>query len=361
MDLPVLDGDVKTRVCVIGLGGAGLTCILECLRLGLDVVGLDAQYPGAGASGRNGGFLLAGLPDFYHRACEKLGRERAWLLYRMTLGELALMAEETPECVRLTGSLRIAPDAAELGDCQAQLTAMQADALPVEWYEGAEGKGLLIPTDGVFQPYDRCRSLAKRACSAGARLYRNSEATAIHCGDVATPNGMVRCERVIVAVDGGLEPLLPKLRGGIRSARLQALATAPAPEVHFPRPVYARFGYDYWQQLPDGRMVLGGLRDAGGDVEWTDQAIPTEAIQGQLDALLRHLGVKAAVTHRWAGITTYTNHGLPLFQEVDTGILAMGGYGGTGNVLGPLLGRFAARWAAGETVKLFELMRPMAP
>jgi gamma-glutamylputrescine oxidase len=52
---------------------------------------------------------------------------------------------------------------------------------------------------------------------------------------------------VVVAVDGCLEDLMPELKGRVRTARLQMLATAPAPEVKFTLPVYRRYGYDYWQ------------------------------------------------------------------------------------------------------------------
>jgi len=62
-----------------------------------------------------------------------------------------------------------------------------------------------------------------------------------------TESGKIQCQKVIVAVDGGLEDLISELKGKVRTARLQMLGTAPAPEVKFPLPVYTRDGYDYWQ------------------------------------------------------------------------------------------------------------------
>jgi hypothetical protein len=83
------------------------------------------------------------------------------------------------------------------------------------------------------------------------------------------PAGRVTARRgVLVAVDGGLEHVVPALRGRVRAARLQMLATAPDPRRRGPPPVYARYGLDYWQQLPDGRVALGGGRDLGGEDEW---------------------------------------------------------------------------------------------
>jgi gamma-glutamylputrescine oxidase len=45
---------------------------------------------------------------------------------------------------------------------------MKADNLPVEWYKGPEGEGLLVPTDGVMNPMDRARSMARKALNSGA-------------------------------------------------------------------------------------------------------------------------------------------------------------------------------------------------
>jgi glycine/D-amino acid oxidase-like deaminating enzyme len=252
-----------------------------------------------------------------------------------------------PAAVRRVGSLRIAASPEEEADCEAQLAAMRADGLPVEPYDGPEGRGLLLPTDGAFQPLERCRILARRARGAGARLYERTPPGEIADGRVRTPPGRVRCRSVIAAVDGGLERLFPELEGRVRTARLQMLATAPAPELRLPRPVYYRWGFEYWQQLPDGRIALGGFRDRAGEREWTLEApAPTEPVQGMLEAFLRdHLGVRAPITHRWAGAIAFSAGSLPLLEEVRPRVWALGGYSGTGNVMGAVCGRAAAHLA----------------
>jgi glycine/D-amino acid oxidase-like deaminating enzyme len=342
-----LAGDQSTDVCVVGLGGSGLTCIVELRRLGLRVVGLDAGTIGGGAAGRYGGFLLAGLAAFHHDAIERYGRERAAALYRLTQAEIDRIAALTPELIQRTGSLRIADSLEERADCRHQLDAMQADGLPAEWYTGPEGEGILVSGDGTFNPLARCRALAGNATSLGATLHEQSRVIGIDASGVHTADGWVHCRTVVVAVDGRLERLLPELAGRVRTARLQMLATAPAPEVRFTRPVYARWGYDYWQQRPDGSIALGGARDVGGDAEWTDDATPTDAVQGALEYRLREkLGVRAPVTHRWAASVGYTADGLPIAERVRSNVVAIGGYCGTGNVIGALLGRAAARAVA---------------
>jgi gamma-glutamylputrescine oxidase len=345
--LATLEHDIKTDVCVIGLGGSGLACILELLSLGCSVVGLEAKTVAGGAAGRNGGFLLAGTSHFYHDAVTALGPERARGLYALTLEQLKRMKQETPEAIRQLGSLRVALSEEEFQDCQMQCEAMQIDNFKVEHYDGPEGKGLLFPEDAAFNPLQRCRLLAQQALQKGAQLFENTPATLISGQHVQTPAGNVYCKKVIVAVDGKLEQLLPELASLVRTARLQMLATAPTNEVTLPRPVYARWGYEYWQQLPTGEISLGGFRDTFVDAEWTFENEPTEAIQGELESFLRnHIGVQAEITHRWAASVSYTPSGMPIFKEVRPQVWAIGGYSGTGNVIGALCGRGTAQMVA---------------
>ncbi|MEN9934488.1 MAG: hypothetical protein RLZZ387_1067 [Chloroflexota bacterium] len=346
--LPALEAEAEADVCVVGLGGSGLACVGELLALGRRVVAVDAGSVGGGAAGRNGGFLLAGLAAFYHEAAAELGRERAALIYRRTLTEIARMAEETPDAVRLVGSLRVADSPEELADCEAQLAAMRADDLPAEPYDGPEGRGLLVPSDGSFQPLRRCRALARRAVSGGALLFEHTPALAIEGTDVIVPGGRVRASAVVVAVDGGLERVLPELAGQVRTTRLQMLATAPTGEVRLPRPVYARWGYDYWQQLPDGSVALGGCRDLFAEQEWGADAVPSEPVQAAMERVLRErVGVHAPVTHRWAARVAYRlGSVLPLVAQVRPAVWAAGGYSGTGNVVGALCGRGLAQLTA---------------
>lgn len=339
-----LQGDVRADVCVIGLGGSGLTAVNELLRHGLDVVALDAGEVASGAAGRNGGFLLAGTAAFHHDAISALGHERALMIYERTRQEITRILRETPTAVRRTGSLRIAVSDDEQRDCDLQLAAMQCDALPAEAYEGPEGRGILFPEDAVMDPMARCRALAARAAAGGARVFEHSEALNVRGTEVRARDGTVHCQGVIVAVDGKLERILPELAGRVRTARLQMLATAPTDEVRVPRPVYLRHGFEYYQQTPDGRIALGGFRDQAGDAEWTDSSEPTADVQAKLERYLReHIGVRAPITHRWAASVGYTPGILPLFGEVRPGVWALGGYNGTGNVIGAILGRAAAQ------------------
>ncbi|CAN5664308.1 FAD-dependent oxidoreductase [soil metagenome] len=342
--LPALAADITADACVVGLGGSGLACIHELLDLGRSAVGIDASGVAAAAAGSNGGFLLAGSYHFYHDAVAHYGRDRALRIYQMTREQIDRIEDESPEAVRRVGSLRIATSDEELDDCEAQFAAMCADRLDVERYDGPEGRGLLFPADCAFDPLLRCRLLARQAIARGASLFEMSPAVRIESGLVTTAAARIACDVVFVATDGAILRLVPGLAGRVRIARLQMLATQPTDEVRLPRPVYARYGFEYWQQLPDGRIALGGFRDRGGPEEWTDSTDTSPRVQQLLEQHLREvIGVHAPIAHRWAASVGFTADGLPILEEVAARVWAFGGYSGTGNAIGAICGRGAAR------------------
>lgn len=351
--LPPLEGDAHAEVCVVGLGASGLEVVRRLAERGVDVLGIDAVGIAGGAAGANGGFLLAGLADFHHEAIRRHGRRRAVALYQATLEELERVFES--DHGERTGSLRIAATPEEESDVRAHLDALRRDGLPAEAYDGPEGSGLLVPTDGVFHPVARCRELARRAGAAGAQLHAPTSARTVAPGRVVTDTGVITADRIVVAVDGGLEDLVPALRGRIETNRLQMLATAPAERV-LTRPVYRRYGYDYVQQWSTGEVLLGGGRDVDQDV--AGPPAPSPEVQRHLDAELERLGVGVPVTHRWAARAAFTSDRLPVCEEVMPGVLALGAYSGHGNLLGTLCAAVAASAAAGDGPMTLDAVHP---
>jgi glycine/D-amino acid oxidase-like deaminating enzyme len=116
------------------------------------------------------------------------------------------------------------------------------------------------------------------------------------------------------------------------------LATAPDPRVTIAQPVYYRYGYDYWQQLPNGSIALGGSRDRYPDQEWGHDAGPTATVQAAMEATLRTVVKSTApVTHRWAASVGYRLDDVrPLVQEITPRLWVCGGYSGTGNLVGAI-------------------------
>ncbi|HEY3088212.1 MAG TPA: FAD-binding oxidoreductase [Jatrophihabitantaceae bacterium] len=343
--LPQLAGDTTTDACVVGLGASGLAAVAELADRGLSVVGVDAGRVAAGAAGRNGGFLLGGGAPFLHEAIARWGQDVAVDLYRATLGELARMPDEL---VRRIGSLRLASDEGELTDCARHAAALREHGFAVEEYDGELGRGLFLPDDAAMNPVRRAMAMAG-TLAGRASLYEHTRVSAVDAARVVTDRGVISAGAVIVAVDGRFEVLLPELAGRVRTARLQMLATAPVP-ARLPCPVYCRWGYDYAQQLADGRMFVGGGRDRFAEDEWTLEATPTAPVQAWIEQVAHGLaGRPVGVTHRWAASVGYTPDGRPLCVEVRPHVAACGGYSGTGNLVGPLTARAAVALALDGT------------
>jgi gamma-glutamylputrescine oxidase len=350
------NGSLRTEVCVVGLGGSGLACLNALTERGIPCLGIDAGPIAGAAAGRNGGFLLAGLARFHHQVCEQLGADAAARMYAASLEEIARMQAQTPQAIRVQGSIRLAESAEEAGDCELQFQSMRNHGLPVLRYDGFEGRGLLFTHDGSFHPLMRALELAEQLERAGVRLFEHSRVLAIEPGTVLTAQAQIHARQIVVAVDGALESVLPELAGRVRSARLQMLATAPVASRVASRPVYARFGYDYWQQRDDGSLLLGGCRDMGGADEWTLDSSPSLPVQVALSRRLARLAPQAQVTHRWAALVAYTDDGLPVCEQVRPGLWALGAYNGTGNVLGPMLAREISASIAGRATPLLDLI-----
>jgi glycine/D-amino acid oxidase-like deaminating enzyme len=335
----------------------------------LRVVGLDAGRVAAGAAGRNGGFLLGGPALFLHDSIAAWGQDAALTIYRATLAELDHLANVLgPQIVRRTGSIRLAglPGAAmsdaeaeerehELADVACHETALRTHAIAVEGYHGSLGEGIFLPDDATTNPALRAVALAARLAGTDrVQLYENTRVTRVAPGRVSTERGTVHARVVIVAVDGGLDLLVPQLAGRVRSARLQMLATAPISAGRLPCPVYGRWGYDYAQQTPDGRLFVGGGRDRYVDEEWTTDGTSSAPVQGYLDGLAMRMGGEPVeVTHRWAAPVGFTADGRPLCTRAATGaagdVIAVGGYNGTGNLVGPVAARAAVALALDGT------------
>jgi glycine/D-amino acid oxidase-like deaminating enzyme len=355
--LPPLGGDITADACVVGLGASGLAAIEALADRGLSVVGVDAGRVAAGAAGRNGGFLIGGPARFLHDALARWG-PAAVELYRATLAELDRLAERLgPDVIRRVGSIRLAglpgepgsdaeaaDHAAELADCAAHAAALRAHGIAVDEYDGPLGRGLFLPDDAATNPALRA-VLQARELAPRAALHEHTRVSAVHAGHVRTERGTISADYVIVAVDGRLPAVVPSLTGRVRTARLQMLATAPLPP-RLPCPVYGRWGYDYAQQAPDGRLFVGGGRDRFVDAEWTDDGQPTEPVQAYIETVAaRMAGRPVSVTARWAASVGFTDDGRPLCTMVDDGVVAVGGYNGTGNLVGPVSARAAVALA----------------
>jgi gamma-glutamylputrescine oxidase len=345
-------------VAIVGAGITGCACARALARSGLRVRVHDARGIAQGASGRNGGFALRGGAARYDVARETYGTEQARELWLRTEAVLDRLESVAGDAFRRTGSLRLAADVEERVEIRAEYEALRDDGFAVEWRDELpqlrpDFRGAIFHHgDGSLQPARFVHGLAALAAEEGVGFQENDRVESLDALDA---------EQIVIATDGSGRGLLPELDDTLWPARGQVIATEPLKELLFDCPHYARQGFDYWQQLPDRRIVLGGFRDFSILTEMTDEETTTSPIQEALDAFLAELlGYMPVVTHRWAGIFGLTQDLLPLVGRVPghDGVWVAAGYSGHGNVLGFMCGELVAAAITGEDDPLLELFSP---
>ena len=351
-----LDGAADVEI--VGGGVTGISAALTLARRGLRVRVHEARAIASGASGRNGGFALRGGAMAYDSAREWLGEDVAAEYWRLTEQYVGRMAELGGDAVRRTGSLRLAGDD-ERAELQAEYEALRADGFDAEWRDelpeplaGSFPGALFHPDDAVLQPARLVRRLALAAAEAGVEVREH---------DRVEDLGELEADTVLVATDGYPSGLLGELEGLIIPTRGQMIATEPLPEQLYPMPHYGRHGYDYWHQNEEGRLIVGGFRDADMDSEFTAEEATTERIQGALESFAADLvGRAPTVTHRWAGVFGLVPDLMPVVGRHPSrdGLWVAGGYSGHGNVLGLMCGDLVAQAILGEPHALLERMDP---
>lgn len=176
----------------------------------------------------------------------------------------------------------------------------------------------------------------------------------------------------MLATDGYTDGLVPELAAAIKPTRGQVIATEPLERRLFPCPHYARHGYDYWQQTPEGRLIAGGLRDRAPDHEYASEESTTPLIQAALEEFVAELlGEEPVITHRWAGLFGTTADRLPLVGRVPghDGVWVSAGYSATATCwVSPVascsdapLSAIGCRSSSSSTRRAGSLSRPAPP
>src|SRR6185437_8927548 len=142
----------------------------------------------------------------------------------------------------------------EAAALERELEALRGDGFDAERFDLGSSAlaplydaALLHPRDAAIHPARWVRRLAGLAVAAGAELV---EAAPVSAGALVE----LDADAVVVAADALSAELAPELAGVVVPRRGQMLVTEPLDELLFPRPHYARDGFDYWQQLPDRRL-----------------------------------------------------------------------------------------------------------
>jgi gamma-glutamylputrescine oxidase len=380
--------DCETDVLVIGAGIAGLSCAWHLAERGVACTVVESRTAAGGASGRNGGFLVAGAAPAHQDAIRLFGHDVALGIYRATLAseqriyEIAEAIGATKHFAHV-GCLRVTWEPEEAEHARTQYEAMRADDLPAEWVGEGDlpaivrrpGRvGVFSAPDATMHPARWVRAFSRAIEQRGVRIFEQSPVPepleAAHNGGFAVRagGGTVHAQRVVVAADGALPQLVPYYAPSVRTKRLHMVATAPVAERIVPCAIGARWGFEYLQQLPDGRIAAGGFSDQDGEraaASYTTAEESSPAIHARIERFLRDdLGVEAPVTHRWIGLVGYSRDERPFAGAVPRhdGLFVAGGYNGTGNLNGFTAGRVVSELLAtgqSDDARLYDSARPL--
>lgn len=357
-------------VVVIGAGMLGCWTAYWLAKAGVDVTVLEREVISWGATGRNGGFLTGGGAMGYADAVDALGRDTARAVWTISaegrqLAEDTIRSEEIDCDLRIPGILWMGLHDEAMAATRRSTDLLLEDGFPVELLDRAGVQemvrtplgpeiagGRLDPDGGLLHSGRYLAGLAAAAKRHGAR-FCTASVTALESDatgtSITTDTGVLHADRVVVALNAWTDSLLPALDGMIVPTRGQILAYEPT-EIVFPTGI----GTDvtptgeYWQQTPDGSIVIGGCRaDAPGGDMGVLNLRPTDDVTAKIEAVIPRLFPALAglpVARRWAGPMAFTSDYLPIADAVPDlpGVWFAGGFCGHGMPFGPRLGQLLA-------------------
>lgn len=359
-----LEGDVSTDVVIIGGGYTGLSAALHIAQKGRSVCVLEAKTVGHGGSGRNVGYVNAGLwmpPDEVEK---HLGGETGAKLN-------ALLAEGPDLVFGLIGEHQIRCDAvrqatlhcaaSERGvrDLKNRYDQQIARGAPVRLLNKSEtekrtGSGalfgaLLDPRAGTIQPLAYAQGLARAASGAGARIYENTTAASV-CREgsdwvVTTAKGRVRAEKLIQATNAYGTSGIPM--NDVVPVYFFQMATKPLSETERSKVLPGLEGcwdtamvMSSFRLDADGRLLIGGV----GNLEGPGRRIHRSWARRKLAALFPQLA-GLEFDYEWCGRIGMTSDHLPKVVGLGPSAVSIFGYSGRGISPGTVFGKCAAEWA----------------
>ena len=346
-----LQGRGHARVAVIGAGFAGLNTALGLAERGVeDVVLLEREEVGFGASGRNGGFVFAGYSLGEQALLDQLGEARAQALFQLTTEAVGRIRRRIEEYA-------IACDAVDEGVIWAnwfrdpavlrQRQRLLAERYGVQWQWVPQGEmRTLIHSeryhDGLYErdalhlhPLNYAIGLATAAAARGVRIHEHSGVRSLAREGLQwrlrTAQDELLADQVVLACGGYLAGLRPSIDRAILPIATYVMVTEPlGPRLdeclQTRAAIYdSRFAFDYYRPLPDSRLLWGGRISV---LNRSARAVQRLLTRDMLRVFPQLAGVR--IDHAWSGLMSYARHQMPQIGGEGGGLWWAQAFGGHG-------------------------------
>lgn len=369
------DRDLTCDVAIVGGGYTGLSTALHLARAGRSVVVAEAVEPGWGASGRNGGQVIAGLkanpqelldafgPDLGMRITKRMGASADLLFELVARHQIACEARRSGwiQAAHGPGPLHDLIETrcrqwAELGAGTTMLDQQQiAAALGSD--PAAYVGGFRDPRGGVLQPLSYARGLAAAAMQQGVTILANAPVHRLQRDsaqwELSVGMHAVRARQVILATNAYTgafgERLQPDLRRTIIPVTSFQMATPPLTD-NVARHILpggegvtdSRRLLLYFRRDHTGRLLMGG-RSPVDDLPAKSDAVPLQAAIARIFPMLG----RPAVDHVWTGKVAITKDKMPHIHMPEPGLIAFAGCNGRGVAMCTMMGTLLAELATG--------------
>lgn len=373
---PPAEGTLKTDICIVGGGLAGLTAALNLARAGRSVLLLEAERVAWGASGRNGGFVSPGYATSLSAIERQTGREQADELYRLTMEgveivrgniESLAIAEAAPspgimKVVRYDGGagLQAVRDTQEkrFGRKLRYLGRDETRAL----LNSPKYHASLTADDSFhFHPLNYARALAREIVRLGGKMHEGSPVISCELDgavkQLKTAKATIEADQVLFTTGGYTGDVLPALRRAYIPIATYVLLTEAAPDL-IRSAIRISTGVgddrragDYYRTVEGGSRILWGGRITTRTTEPSDVAAILRHEMVTTYPQLAELKVEAA----WSGLMSYARHLMPQIGQYRPGVwycTAFGGHGMNTTAIGGTVIAEAIRGAS-DRYKLF--------
>ena len=373
---PVL-GEVTRDVCVIGAGFTGISAALHLAEAGLSVAVVEANRVGWGASGRNGGQLGSGQRLDQTELESMVGRADALRLWQVGEDAKALVRDRIRrhgiECHLRRGILHPVHRRRMLRSVHREIEHLNevcgyphcrfVDADELAGMLGAKGYhgAALDGGGGHLHPLRLVQGLARAAEAAGASIFETTCASSCEetgTGvEVRTESGGVRASHLVVACNGYVDRLEPRMAERILPINNFILATEPLGTARARTVIRddvavsdSRFQVNYYRLSHDDRLLFGGG-------EGWRRRFPEDLkafVRRRMLAVHPDLA-DVRVDYAWGGTLAITRSRLPAFCRFGPRVFAVGGYSGHGVALANWAGMAVAEAVQGVAGR-FDLM-----